>query len=84
MTQEQARAEARELIGNKFVWVLTLGPHRVVSLVAFTRNSEKVGTITKVFTDPAERGGRYAERLVRAVCEQCVVFPIFVDLPTNE
>lgn len=62
--------EARELIVNKLIWVLTSGPDRTVtSLVAFTRNSEKVATITKAFTDPAHRGGGCLERLLGAVCE---------------
>jgi len=51
LTEEAARQETRELIANKLIWVLTSGPDRTVaSLVAFTRNSEKVGTIIKAFT----------------------------------
>ncbi len=45
------------------------GPQKVVSIVVFTRNSERVATITKVFTDPEVRGKNCAERLVRLVCK---------------
>lgn len=68
MKEEGALEEAEGLIADECVWVLTL-EGRPVTVVAFTRVSEKVATITKVYTEPFHRGGKLAERLVRAVCD---------------
>ncbi|KAF9523821.1 hypothetical protein CPB83DRAFT_839380 [Crepidotus variabilis] len=74
LTWEQAYREADELIHKGLVFVHTLGkepkPAKIVSLVAFTRNTEKTATITKVVTDPEARGRKCAERLTRFVCHQ--------------
>ena len=46
---------------------------RTTSIVAFSRNTNTMATITKVYTHPDFRGQRRAERLVRAVCKECVI-----------
>ncbi len=42
----------------------------IASIVAFTRNSDTLATITKVYTNPDYRRRGCAERLVRRVCKQ--------------
>lgn len=74
LTPQAAIREASILIRNNQVWV-----HRVrcasgqrdeiASIVAFTRNTEAVATISKVYTNPAWRRRGCAERLVRRVCK---------------
>ncbi|CAA7260428.1 unnamed protein product [Cyclocybe aegerita] len=72
LNQQNAIREATQLVERGQVWVhkwMKRGcPPRIVSIVAFTRNSDRVATITKVYTDPECRGRKCAERLVRAVC----------------
>ncbi|KAF8161424.1 acyl-CoA N-acyltransferase [Crassisporium funariophilum] len=67
LTPDAATYEAQTLIDHKQVWVLKVNGE-VVCIVAFTRNSAKVATISKVYTHPDFRGMKYAERLVRHVC----------------
>ncbi|KAK7057720.1 N-acetyltransferase domain-containing protein [Favolaschia claudopus] len=74
LSHEAAIKEAALLIQNKQVWVhgirLADDVHDdIASIVAFTRNSEHVATISKVFTNPAWRRRGCAERLVRRVCK---------------
>lgn len=72
LTIEKAREEARLLIANKQVWVLEIqkrnGAPEIATIVAVTRKSEGVATITKVYTPERWRGKGCAERLVRHVC----------------
>ncbi|KAJ8517526.1 hypothetical protein ONZ45_g5311 [Pleurotus djamor] len=65
-TQESSEVESRALISHRLAWIL-LADDQIVSLVAVTRNSAAVATITKVYTPPAFRGHKYAEKLVRHV-----------------
>ncbi|KAJ7496685.1 hypothetical protein FB451DRAFT_1208378 [Mycena latifolia] len=74
LTHEGAIKEAATLIRNNQIWVH--GIRRVgdlgddiASIVAFTRNSDTVATISKVFTNPTWRRRGCAERLVRRVCK---------------
>ncbi|KAJ7099419.1 hypothetical protein B0H15DRAFT_546209 [Mycena belliarum] len=74
LTQEGAIKEAAILIRDHQVWVH--GIRRVgdvaddiASIVAFTRNTDAVATISKVFTNPIWRRRGCAERLVRRVCK---------------
>ncbi|KAG7449976.1 uncharacterized protein BT62DRAFT_963526 [Guyanagaster necrorhizus] len=69
-----ALREATLLVGQNKVWVHRIrrqGEDRsaIASIVAFTRNSGKVATITKVYTNPDYRRAGCAERLVRRVCK---------------
>ena len=54
MDDQGALEEADYLIRNKIVWVHAVrsqnGQEEIASLAAFTRTSENVSTITKVFT----------------------------------
>ncbi|KAG1783534.1 hypothetical protein EV702DRAFT_1040092 [Suillus placidus] len=72
LTIEKAREEARLLIANKQVWVLEIqkpnGKPEIATIVAVTRKSDGVATITKVYTPEKWRGKGCAERLVRHVC----------------
>jgi predicted GNAT family acetyltransferase len=72
LTDDKAREEARILIANKQVWVLEMKkPNEkpeIATIVAVTRKSEGVATITKVYTPAKWRGNGCAERLVRHVC----------------
>lgn len=72
LTIEKAREEARLLIANKQVWVLEMQKRNekpeIATIVAVTRKSEGVATITKVYTPEKWRGKGCAERLVRHVC----------------
>ncbi|KAG1864725.1 hypothetical protein DFJ58DRAFT_867114 [Suillus subalutaceus] len=72
LTDEKAREEARLLIANRQLWVLEMqkrnGNPEIATIVAVTRKSEGVATITKVYTPEKWRGNGGAERLVRHVC----------------
>lgn len=73
LTTEKASEEAKLLIANKQVWVLEMmkkpnGKPEIATIVAVTRKSEGVATITKVYTPEHWRGNGCAERLVRHVC----------------
>ncbi|KAF7350847.1 N-acetyltransferase domain-containing protein [Mycena sanguinolenta] len=74
LSHKEALKEAATLIRNKQIWVhgirLADDVHdEIASIVAFTRNSENVATISKVFTNPVWRRRGCAERLVRRVCK---------------
>ncbi|KAJ7750043.1 hypothetical protein DFH07DRAFT_549739 [Mycena maculata] len=74
LTHEGAIKEAATLIRGGQVWVHGVrrpGDPRedIASIAAFTRNSETVATISKVFTNPNWRRRGCAERLVRRVCK---------------
>ncbi|KAK0194819.1 hypothetical protein F5146DRAFT_1172143 [Armillaria mellea] len=69
-----ALKEATLLVRQNQVWVHRIrqqGEDRsyIASIVAFTRNSDTLATITKVYTNPDYRRRGYAERLVRRVCK---------------
>ncbi|KAG5647769.1 hypothetical protein DXG03_008492 [Asterophora parasitica] len=70
---EEATKEARLLTSNKQLWVHTIDavnkPSEIASIVAVTRESASVAAITKVYTNPAWRSQRCAERLVRKVTQ---------------
>ncbi|RDB25406.1 hypothetical protein Hypma_007459 [Hypsizygus marmoreus] len=72
LSRHGAFEEATLLVQNDEVWVhearLPGQPKEIASIVAFTRNSETVAAITKVFTNPKWRRRGCAERLVRRVC----------------
>lgn len=73
LNHEQALMEATYLVMNHLVWVHAVATGRqtrISSMVAFTRNSDRVATITKVYTHPDFRGQGIAEKLVRHVCIQ--------------
>ncbi|KAF5357407.1 hypothetical protein D9758_005950 [Tetrapyrgos nigripes] len=73
LDEQGALDEAAILIRNRTVWIHEVQQHNnapiVASLVAFTRNSATVSTITKVYTNPDARGMGCAQRLVRRVCK---------------
>ncbi|KAJ7647819.1 hypothetical protein FB45DRAFT_209699 [Roridomyces roridus] len=74
LSSESALKEAALLIRNNLVWVHGIRRpdeevEEIASIVAFTRNSETLATITKVFTNPRWRRRGCAERLVRRVCK---------------
>ncbi|KAK0486490.1 hypothetical protein IW261DRAFT_1582299 [Armillaria novae-zelandiae] len=60
-----ALKEATLLVQQKQVWTCS----SVASIVVFTRNSDTLATITKVYTNPDYRRRGCAERLVRRVCK---------------
>lgn len=72
LSEEKAEEEARLLIANKQVWVLEMQKHNekpeIATIVAVTRKSEGVATITKVYTPAKWRGKGCAKTLVRHVC----------------
>ncbi|KAF9479092.1 hypothetical protein BDN70DRAFT_807583 [Pholiota conissans] len=75
LSERRALREAQILHDNGEVWVYTVRQSgqpeesaRVASIVAFTRNTNVMATITKVYTHPDFRGQRRAEQLVREVC----------------
>ncbi|KAG2368881.1 hypothetical protein BDR07DRAFT_1268896 [Suillus spraguei] len=72
LSVEKAREEANIMIENKQVWVLEIqkrdGEPEIATIVAVTRKSEGVATISKVYTPEKWRGKGSAERLVRHVC----------------
>ncbi|RXW22374.1 hypothetical protein EST38_g3487 [Candolleomyces aberdarensis] len=73
LTPKQGRLEAELLVASGLVWVHRIqrgeGPKEIASIVAYTRNCNKVATITKVYTNPQWRRLGCAERLVRLVCK---------------
>ncbi|KAF8870886.1 hypothetical protein BD779DRAFT_1578477 [Infundibulicybe gibba] len=70
LTEEQALREATLLVNKQLVWVYReTKTAAIASIVAFTRNSESVATISKVITHPAWRRRGCAEKLVRRVCK---------------
>ena len=73
LDQRGAEREARYLIDNGLVWVYMAressgDEFEIASILACTRNTEKVGTITKVYTQRQWRRRGCVERLVRHVC----------------
>ncbi|KAG6897740.1 hypothetical protein C0992_011668 [Termitomyces sp. T32_za158] len=74
LNKTRAQLEATSLVEKKQVWVHEAkgpeGTKEIASIVAFTRNSDRVAAITKVYTSKRWEHRRYAERLVRKVCEQ--------------
>lgn len=72
LSKEKALEEARLLIANKQVWVLEMQKHNekpeIATIVAVTRKSEGIATITKVYTPSKWRGKGCAKTLVRHVC----------------
>ncbi|KAJ6631425.1 hypothetical protein B0H10DRAFT_2159751 [Mycena sp. CBHHK59/15] len=78
LTCEGAIKEAAILIRASQVWVHCIRRadevrDDIASIVAFTRNSDSVATISKVFTNPAWRRRGCAERLVRRVCKHLLL-----------
>ncbi|KAF5375549.1 hypothetical protein D9615_009137 [Tricholomella constricta] len=73
LTRARAEEEATLLVEMNQVWVhearLPGQPKEIASIVAFTRNSDMVATITKVCTNPKWRRRGCAGRLVRRVCK---------------
>ncbi|KAG1795744.1 uncharacterized protein HD556DRAFT_372826 [Suillus plorans] len=74
LSMEKARKEARLLIANKSVWVLEIkrGNEKteIATIVAATRKSEGIATISKVYTPDKWRGKGCAEKLVRHACSE--------------
>ncbi|GLB37824.1 putative FR47-like protein [Lyophyllum shimeji] len=79
LTRARADEEAALLVEKKQVWVHEAQnpgqPKEIASIVAFTRNSENVAAITKVYTNPKWRRRGCAERLVRRVCKHFLTGP---------
>ncbi|TFY81996.1 hypothetical protein EWM64_g2024 [Hericium alpestre] len=77
LTDDQAWQEAKYLIRRQWLWVLEAryqgGAPELASIVAVTRQTDNVGGITKVFTNPRWRKRGCAERLVRLVCKQLLL-----------
>ncbi|KAF4563103.1 hypothetical protein EYR40_007177 [Pleurotus pulmonarius] len=71
---QSAYREAKALLERRQAWVLAVrspsGGVHLASIVAVTRNTENVATITKVYTLPEYRGHGYAETLVRHVTKE--------------
>ncbi|KAI0095041.1 hypothetical protein BDY19DRAFT_880874 [Irpex rosettiformis] len=71
LSKEDAIREASYMIKNRQLWVHEIRYHNqpaeIASIVAVTRNSSTMATITKVYTNPVWRGKGCAERLVRKV-----------------
>ncbi|KAG1838335.1 hypothetical protein C8R48DRAFT_751559 [Suillus tomentosus] len=72
LSEEKAGKEARLLIANKSVWVLEIKKRKekpeIATIVAATRKSEGIATISKVYTPKKWRGKGCAEILVRHAC----------------
>ena len=71
----RAAEEAKYLITRGLVWVYMarspdMDAFEVASIAACTRNTERVATITKVYTPNEWRGKGCASRLVRHVCKE--------------
>ncbi|PFH50461.1 hypothetical protein AMATHDRAFT_145063 [Amanita thiersii Skay4041] len=69
------KQEAEYLINHGLIWVYTTisprtGRADIASILACTRNTKKVATITKVYTSEAWRGMGCAGRLVRQACRE--------------
>lgn len=77
LTRSEGQREGRLLYETGNVWVHKIRrenePFEIASIVACTRNCNKVATITKVYTNPRWRRLGCAERLVRMVCKQYVI-----------
>ncbi|EPQ60347.1 hypothetical protein GLOTRDRAFT_52422 [Gloeophyllum trabeum ATCC 11539] len=73
LSHEAAWREAGMLIHNGKIWVHEISEGGcatdIASIAAFTRESDRVAAITKVYTNPLWRQRGCAERLVRAVTE---------------
>ncbi|KAF8530013.1 hypothetical protein BU17DRAFT_59792 [Hysterangium stoloniferum] len=72
LTRDEALKEAAYLVSNKMGWVHEIfhgSSSDIACVVATTRNSKNVGTISKVYTSQRWRRHGCAERLVRHVCE---------------
>ncbi|XP_006461377.1 hypothetical protein AGABI2DRAFT_185635 [Agaricus bisporus var. bisporus H97] len=72
LTQEGAHREANYQVAHNLIWIHRItrrgsSVSEVASIVAFSRNSTRNATITKVYTDPGCRRMGCAERLVREV-----------------
>ena len=70
----RASEEANYLISRRLVWVYMardqdMDDYEVASIVACTRNTKRMATITKVYTPNEWRRKGCAGRLVRHVCE---------------
>jgi len=59
------------------------GKPEIATIVAVTRKSEGVATITKVYTPEKWRGHGCAERLVRHVCIEYVLAAVIFHHDTN-
>ena len=74
MTIERAIVEAQYMINKSQVWlhevILPSQTREVTSIVAVSRDSEKVSAVTKVYTDIKWRKRGYAECLVRHVTKE--------------
>ncbi|KAG2118010.1 uncharacterized protein F5147DRAFT_833142 [Suillus discolor] len=74
LSKEKAGKEAELLIANKSVWVLEIKKGKekpeIATIVAATRKSKGVATISKVYTPEKWRGKGCAERLVRHACSE--------------
>ncbi|KAJ2918045.1 hypothetical protein MD484_g2353, partial [Candolleomyces efflorescens] len=68
LTPMQGRQEAELLVASGLVWVHRIqrgqGPKEIASIVAYTRNCNKVATITKVYTNPRWRRLGCAESIL--------------------
>ncbi|KAJ6491644.1 hypothetical protein C8R47DRAFT_976415 [Mycena vitilis] len=74
LSREGAIKEAATLIQSNQIWVHGIRREgdthdAIASIVAFTRNTDNVATISKVFTNPDWRSRGCAERLMRRVCK---------------
>lgn len=58
LTEESALIEAKKLVSSRQVWTHKFNG-RVVSIAAFTRNTRKIATITKVITFNTSKATKY-------------------------
>ncbi|KAF7372043.1 N-acetyltransferase domain-containing protein [Mycena venus] len=92
LSHEAAIKEAAILIRNNQIWVHSIRladdvhDSDIASIVAFTRNTENVATISKVFTNPTWRRRGCAERLVYRVCKHLLAMKqsVALYLPHND
>ncbi|KAG6329070.1 hypothetical protein ID866_10019 [Astraeus odoratus] len=74
LTRQQALQEANSLISRGQVWIHLIRENSedwdAACIVAATRQSANISTITKVFTNPEKRKLGCAERLLRRVCKE--------------
>ncbi|KAH0588675.1 hypothetical protein J132_02187 [Termitomyces sp. J132] len=79
LTEARAQQEAINLVEKGQVWVHEAkklgGEKEIASIVAFTRNSDRVAAITKVHTKERWLRNGYAKRLVHKVCEHLLTGP---------
>lgn len=78
LTPQRAFEEAHKLISARQLWVLEVNnghwhAPEIACIVALTRSTRSIATITKVYTLPRWRSKGFAFRLVRHVCDQYVV-----------